>query len=160
MTEHRFVRIALALTLSVALAGCSPSPSSSSGMDGAAQRDAARPAIAAVGDAEASASVVPTSMLSDAVAARYGVTREPGLVLVLVGLRVGDEAQRATVSGQARDLRGVAQSLEFREVQADGLIDYVSTARIRPPDTLRFDIGVVTGDQERAQLKFSRDILP
>ena len=160
MTEHCLGRIALALSLSAALAGCGPSPSPSSGTDGAAQRDAALPALATVGEAEASASVVPTSMLSDTVAARYGVTREPGRVLVLVGLRVGDEAQRATVSGQARDLRGVAQSLEFREVQADGLVDYVATARIRPPDTLRFDIGVVTDDQQRAQLKFSRDILP
>lgn len=158
MTESRagFVSGLLAAALVVASAGCSRAPSTPAPSASGAQM----PETVTLGDAEVSVSVVPTSILSDTVAHRYGVARERNRVLVLVGLRAGDASRNATVSGRARDLRGVAQALTFREVQADGFVDYVAVAAATPPDTLRFELDVVDAAGQRATLRFSRDLAP
>lgn len=155
MTERQTLA---ALILLATLAGCGrapPPPAPASGDPASGM-----PAVVAIGDAEATASIAPTASLGESIAARYGVTRERGRVLVLVGLSAGDGARPATVTGQARDLRGVAQGLVFREVRTGGRIEYVATARATPPDTLRFDLDIESADGQRARLRFSRDLRP
>ena len=94
------------------------------------------------------------------VARRYGVEQARNRVLVLVSLTEGEAPQTAAVTGQARDLRGVAQALSFREVQTDGFIDYVAVATATPPDTLRFELDVADTSGQRTTLRFSRDLAP
>ncbi len=161
MTEARahVTVMLLAAACLVVAGGCSGAPSSD-GPSSASAQAGAIPETAALGDAEVSASVVPTHGLSAIVAERYGIERARNRVLVLVGLTAGEAPQRARVSGQARDLRGVAQSLSFREVQVDGFIDYVAVATATPPDTLRIELDVIDADGRRVTLRFSRDLVP
>ncbi len=144
----------LALTSACSGAPSTPAASASSG------QATAMPETTGLGDAEVSASVVPTRELSAVVARRYGVEQARNRVLVLVSLTEGEAPQTAVVTGQARDLRGVAQALSFREVQTDGFIDYVAVATATPPDTLRFELDVADTSGQRTTLRFSRDLAP
>lgn len=144
----------LVLTSACSDAPSTPAVSASNG------QATAMPEMAVLGDAEVSASVVPTRGLSTVVAGRYGVEQARNRVLVLVSLTEGEAPQTAVVSGRARDLRGVAQALSFREVQTDGFIDYVAVATATPPDTLRFELDVVDTAGQRTTLRFSRDLAP
>jgi hypothetical protein len=121
-------------------------------------------ATATLGDARIRASVVPTQRIGEAVARQYGITREPGTVLLLVGIRRGPEADEsalpARVTATAHDLRGVGQTLSMQEVRNGELIDYTGTAQVLPPDSLRFNIDVQLEGGERTTLQFSRDIYP
>lgn len=124
----------------------------------AAATNAAMPAQVTVGDLEVLGSVVPTASLSAAVASRYRVEPSRDRALVLVNVRRGEAAPAAQVTGEVRDLRGVRQVLDFDAVHLDGSTEYVATARVDGPDTLRFDLQVATDDGERVSLRFSRDI--
>ncbi|GAB3342774.1 hypothetical protein GCM10027359_23200 [Marilutibacter aestuarii] len=121
-------------------------------------------AVATLGDARVRASVVPTARISDAVARQYGIEPATNTVLLLVGVRTGPEmnetALPAQVAASVQDLRGVSQPLELRRIDNGTLIDYVGTARVAPPDSLRFDVDVVLEDGRRTRLRFSRDIFP
>ena len=147
--------IASVLLLAAGCGGAPPAP-----VTGAGNNENRMPETATLGDTEVQASVVPTLALNDAIAARYGVTRARDRVLVLVSLRAGDTARAGRVEASARDLRGVRQSIEFREVRADALVDYVGIARVAPPDTLRLEVDVALADGQRTRLRFSRDIPP
>lgn len=146
------------MLIALGCAGCGPAP------DGAPAPPAAHasppPAQLSLGDVEASASVLPTTALNTAMAGRYGVAPATGSALLVVSLQAGGVSRPATVSGQVRDLRGVGQALAFREVAADGTLEYIAVIGVRPPDTLRFDLVVDAGDGQRGSLKFSRDLLP
>ncbi|MBB1060051.1 DUF4426 domain-containing protein [Marilutibacter spongiae] len=121
-------------------------------------------AVATLGDARVRASVVPTARIGTAVARQYGIEPAADTVLLLVGVRTGPEmdetALPAQVAASVQDLRGVSQSLELRRIDNGELIDYVGTARVAPPDSLRFDVDVVLEDGRRTRLRFSRDIFP
>ncbi|MCD9028207.1 DUF4426 domain-containing protein [Luteimonas sp. BDR2-5] len=152
----RTLRIA-ALPLLLLALGCSRAPSTPAA-SAAGSEESRMPATMSVGDTEVLASVVPTLALNDAIAAQYGIDRARDRVLVLVSLRAGDDARQGHVGATARDLRGVRQSIAFREVRTGDLVDYVGIARVTPPDTLRLDIDVVLADGRRTTLRFSRDI--
>jgi hypothetical protein len=92
----------------------------------------------------------------------YGVDREAGDMVLVVGLRSGaDEASLpARVEARASDLLGRGQAVTLREVRSNGYIDYVGTLRVKAPDTLRFDISAQSAGEAPMSLRFSRDILP
>src|SRR5690606_1161484 len=84
MTE-RTPRIAAAIVLGLALAGCgsgAPGPASDQG-----QAHAQREAAMQVGDIVVRANALPTADLNDAVARQYGIERDDGSVMLLVGVR-------------------------------------------------------------------------
>jgi len=153
MTEGARLPVAM-LALLVTACGQAPSQADVA----AAATNAAMPARATTGELEVLGSVVPTGGLSAAVASRYRIEPARDRALVLVSVRRGDAATPARVSGEARDLRGVRQALEFDAVDVDGATEYVATARVEGPDTLRLDLRVATDEGERVNLRFSRDI--
>lgn len=156
----------LPLLLAVVVAGVSgcgrdasvPSPAAEQA--GAAQQEA----VTRVGDVSIRASVVPTSMIGEAVARQYGIERDDGTLLMLVGVRQGDESQErslpATISATATDLRGVSQAVEMREIRNGDLLDYVGTVQVSPPETLRFDLDIAREGAAPSSLQFSRDFFP
>lgn len=124
-------------------------------------------ATARVGDVTVRASLVPTESLGGEVAARHGIAREPGTVLLLVGVRRGEGAAEtslpAAVRARVTDLRGRTRQLPLRELRSDAapgepLLDYAGTVRVSPPDTLRFEISVDWGGPGRSTtLQLQRD---
>src|SRR3546814_11494496 len=92
--------------------------------------------------------------------------------MLLVGVRrdgdAGETALPARVTAVASDLLGKRQQLEMREVRSgdpgsgpgQGFIDYVGTARVIAPDTLHFDVRVVTEGGPAMELRFNRDFFP
>jgi hypothetical protein len=149
------------MAMMLAACGREPStPASSREHAGSTQQEA----VATLGDARVRASVVPTARIGDAVARQYGITPSADTVLLLVGVRTGpamaETALPAQVSATVQDLRGVRQQLELRRIDNGDLVDYVGTADVAAPDSLRFDVDVVLEDGRRTRLQFSRDIFP
>lgn len=162
---HRFApRPALAATLlTLALVGC--------GGSGSGQPDttpstpmAPQEAVSRVGDVTIRASVVQTSTLPETVARQYGIVRNERLVMLLVGVRQGPEAQETAVPAQvtatAIDLRGRRQDIAMRELRAGELLDYVGTTEIDLPDTVRFELTVVRAGGAQSTMQFSREFFP
>ena len=161
MTE-RTPRIAAAIVLGLALAGCGSGalgPASDQG-----QAHAQREAAMQVGDIVVRANALPTADLNDAVARQYGIERDDGSVMLLVGVRRdgdgGETALTARVTAVAIDLLGKRQELAMREVRSGEFIDYAGTARVIAPDTLRFDVEVVPEGGTAMELRFNRDFFP
>jgi hypothetical protein len=152
MTERR-LPLAAMLALALTACGSEPSPPVVSGGN-----TLAMPERAMLGTAQVEASVVPTARISEAAARQYGVDRGADRVLVLVSVRDGDATPPVTVTGHARDLRGVRQSLAFAAVTVDGQVEHVAIARASGPDTLRLEIAVAGADGVRTVLRFSREI--
>lgn len=166
MTEgpRRLAVAVAALALASAVAGCGRDPSATAA-DRAAHAQAARqPAELEADGVRIRASLVPTAALSAEIAQRYGVPRERGLQLLLVGVRTGPAADEtslpAGVAATVRDLRGVRQDVLLREVRSEGFLDYAGAVRVRPPDTLAFEVQVVRAGAAPATLRFSRDLFP
>ena len=154
---------ALALLMAIGATGCGREPSAMS--DAAAPAgNSMQEATVRSGDVTIRASVLPTTAMSEVVAAQYGIQRDPGSVMLLVGVRQGPDMQEtalpATITATATDLRGVRQTLELREVRSGDLVDYVGIARVSPPDTLRFDLDIRREDGASSTMQFTRDIFP
>lgn len=162
-SHHRFARPAgLALLMSTfVLMACGPQPPTTALPAQPTQ------ATARVGDVTIRASLVPTENLGAEVAARHGITREPGTALLLVGVRRGEGAAEtslpAAVRASVTDLRGRTRPLALRELRSDAgpgetLLDYAGTVEVSPPDTLRFDISVDWGGEGRSTtMQLQRD---
>jgi hypothetical protein len=144
------------IVLALALAGC----------DGDAPKtartyDAPQEAVSRIGDVTVRANVLSTASLSEAVAKQYGIERDENRVMLLVSVRQGPEHQEtavpATIDARVSDLRGQRQSLDMRELRTGDYVDYVGTADVSPPDTLRFDVEVVREGGARSTMTFSRD---
>jgi hypothetical protein len=163
------LRIATALLFGIALAGCG------NGAPGPADHQAQvrQEASTRRGNVVVRANAIPTAQLGEAVARQYGIERGDGTIMLLVGVRRddgnGDEtALPARVTAVATDLLGKRQQLAMREVRSGdtgsgagpAFIDYVGTARVIAPDTLRFDIDVVPGGGPAMGLHFNRDFFP
>lgn len=164
MTEHarRLARVFAVLALCAGLAACGGDPAGRAGL--AEEAAASRlPAELELGELRVRASLSPSLALGEAVAQRYGIARERGTHLLLVGVRQGpahDETSLpARVTAYARDLRGVRQDIELREIRSDGFIDYAGTVRASPPDTLSFVVDAEAITHTGATLRFSRDVL-
>lgn len=145
--------------LALVLAACSdavPPPS--------APVAATQEAVSRIGDVTVRASVLPTQSLSEEIARRYGLTRSPDTVMLLVGVRQGPEAQEvalpATITAVATDLSGRRHDVALRELRSGELLDYVGTLKISPPDTVRFDLTVVRAGGATSQMQFTRDFQP
>lgn len=164
-------RGALILALVGLLAACGgPSPQSDASRQ---QTGAPQEASVRVGDLVVRANAIQAAALGEAVARQYGVDRDAGSIMLLVGVRrEGPDAQEtsvpARVDATAIDLLGRRQAPGMREVRSgdprsesgSGFIDYVGSFRIAAPETLRFDVEVVTGDGQRMTLQFNRDFFP
>ena len=152
--------IAAAMLLALALAGCGSGAPKPAGSQGQARREA----VVQVGDIIVRANAVPAASLGEAVARQYGIERDDGAVMLLVGVRRdgdgGETALPARVTVVASDLLGKRQQLEMREVRSGAFIDYVGTARVIAPDTLHFDIRVVPEGGKSMELRFNRDFFP
>lgn len=122
------------------------------------------PAELRTGDVVVRATTVPTASLAEAMARRYGVAREPGTVLLVVGMRRGDDTAetsvRGAVSAQAVDLLGNRRPVALREVRDGAFVDYAGGVRVSMPDTLRFTIEARPDGAPAATLRFHRDFFP
>lgn len=156
MTDRRLLA---GLLVALACAGCGPAPPMPPGASNASRANLL-PARVTLGEIEATASVVPLTALNSAMARRYGVTPGRSGTLLVVGLQAGETPRHASVSGHARDLRGVRQGLVFREIEVDGEVEYIAAVAVTPPDTLRFELEIDAGHGHRGSLKFSHDLLP
>jgi hypothetical protein len=150
------------LVATALLSACGGPPPGSEA--GSSRPAAPQEAIVRVGDVVVRANAVATARLSEPVATQYGVARDEASVMLLVGVRKIVDGQEASlparVGARAVDLLGKRQAPGMREVRSGGFIDYVGEFRISAPETLRFDIEVVTAEGRRATLQFNRDFFP
>ena len=75
----------------------------------------------------------PDRMLGEAVAKQYGIERGDGSVMLLVGVRRGQDpgdAVPARITATATDLLGKRQPIAMREVRSGEFIDYVGIASV------------------------------
>lgn len=151
-------RTATALLLAILLAGCG---GKAPDHVGDARSQAQQEASVRNGDIVVRANAVPTTMLGEAVAKQYGIARDDGSVMLLVGIRRGVDSQEtalpARISASATTLLGKRQSIVMREVRSGEFIDYVGVAQVIAPDTLRFDIDAIPDGAQRMELHFNRD---
>lgn len=156
-TLRSSLRLGLPLALLLVLAGCGREPSARSQDLNAARSEE----VVRVGDFSVRASAIQTRQLSATIAQRYGAAHDANTVLVVVSLRKGDDATSVSVPAKvmvtASDLLGRKQSLSVREMRDGDLLDYIGVATVSPPDTLHFDVQVVTEDGKRHTLGFNRD---
>ncbi len=153
---RRIRSVFVSLIVLAALAGC--------GGDApkvARTYDAPQEAISRVGDVTIRANVLPTASLSEAVAKQYGIAREDNRVMLLISVRKGPENQDvalpATIDAKVSNLQGQHRGIEMRELRTGDYIDYVGTATVAPPDTLRFDVEIEREGGARSTMTFSRD---
>jgi hypothetical protein len=153
------MRLLAAALLCLALAACgddAPTP--------AKRIDTPQEAVSRIGDVTIRANAMPTVGLNEAVARGYGIPRRDGTLLLLVAVRKGPDGQDlalpATVTATASNLQGQRQDIAMRELRTGDLVDYVGTAEVSPPDTLRFDLKIVRDDGAASTLQFSRDFAP
>lgn len=164
MPAIRSVLAALSLCVLAACSGTTPAPvptTTASPADAAGSQD---DAVVRVGEVTIRASAVPTLQLGEGIARRYGITRGPGTVLLLVTVRQGDDASAvalpATVTATATDLRGGRQDIAMRELKSGDLVDYIGTVGTTLPDTLRFDITVVRAGGATSTMQLQREFYP
>jgi uncharacterized protein DUF4426 len=150
--------LAVALSLGLTLSGCGgPPPGHGTDAGSEVQQEAS----VRIGDVTVRANAVATATLGEAVARQYGIERDDGSVLLLVGVRRGADAQEtalpARITATATNLLGKRQAIAMREVRSGEFIDYVGIASVIAPDTLRFDVEVVPQPGPRTTLQFNRD---
>lgn len=157
MTDAGRIRLAALLCAALLLAGCNGEP--------APRGNAAVPQeeILQAGGTTIRATVMQTATLSEAVAAQYGIERDEGTVMLLIGVREGTPAQEvsvpAAVSATATDLRGNRHEVAMRELHAGDLVDHVGTLPVDLPETLAFDIEIRREGAPPARMQFSRDFV-
>lgn len=121
-------------------------------------------AVVRVGDVSIRASAIQTSMLNEPIARQYDLARDPKTVLLLVAVRQGPDATAtalpARITATATDLRGSRQDIAMRELRSGDLIDYVGTVTIALPDTLRFELTVVSAGGATATMQIQREFYP
>ena len=152
---------AIALSLAVVLAGCGgKAPDHAANTRSQAQQEAS----VRSGDIVVRANAMPTAMLGEAVAKRYGIERDDRRVMLLVGVRRGPDSREtalpARITATATNLLGKQQAVAVREVRSGEFIDYVGVADVIAPDTLRFDIEIAPEGAPRMELHFNRDFFP
>ncbi len=152
--------LAALLLTSVSLAGCDSEPAPRTATPVAVPQEA----TLTVGDTTIRASVVQTSALNDVIARQYGIERDDGIVMLLVGLRRGPAAEDVSVPARiianVTDLRGQTQAIEMRELRSGELVDYVGTVQVSLPDTLAFELNIERAGKPAATMQFSREFFP
>jgi hypothetical protein len=101
--------------------------------------------------------VVGTPFLTPEVAARYGIVRSKFNALVNISVldKNTTKAQRADVSGVARNLLGNTRKLTFKKVEDGDAIYYLASLPFRDQETFRFEIDVKKGNSQQT-LKFQQ----
>lgn len=110
-------------------------------------------------------SAIPTLDLTPDVARGYVITRSANRALLNIAIRRanadGDVAVSARISGSAQNDAGQGQAVALREVREGDAIYYLGEPRMRPGDTLRFDLQILPEGAERPiTLRFSRTFYP
>lgn len=139
----------LVLSAAVLLAGCAPDAPPAAPHEEVLQR----------GDTTVRATVMQTSTLSEAIAARYGIERGDDRVMLVVGVRQGpaEDPAEATVTATATDLRGRRHAIPLHALEAGGLVDHVGSLRVELPATLSFEIEVRPEGQHPVRMQFNHD---
>jgi hypothetical protein len=124
---------------------------------------AAQDAEARIGDVAVHASLVQTSALDASVAKQYDLERSDRSAMLLLSVRRdGDAPLPASLKLDARasDASGAsARPVALRRVVVDGLVDYVGTIDVAPPERLRVDV-TVAYDNATSELRITRDLYP
>jgi hypothetical protein len=115
-----------------------------------------------VGPYEILYSVMPTTFISEKVAASYKIVRGKDQALINVSIRkkegAGDVAQAGSVSGKYSDLMQ-SKKLQFREIREQDAIYYIAGFRHADKEMLRFDLNVVPDPGMPAQtITFTRKL--
>ncbi|NOT87178.1 MAG: DUF4426 domain-containing protein [Lysobacter sp.] len=145
--------------LCLALAACgndAPKP--------AKRIDTPQEAVARDGDVTMRANVIATGNLHERMAREYGIPRDGRSVLLMVSVRRGPESSDvslpATITASTTNLQGQTQPIAMREMRVGELTDYIGTAQMSPPDTLRFDLKIKREGAATSTMAFSRDFEP
>ncbi|MCK7594372.1 DUF4426 domain-containing protein [Pseudomarimonas salicorniae] len=106
-------------------------------------------------------SAIPTLDLTPEVARGYAITRSEQRALLNISIRrdteAGNVAVRAAISGSVQNDAGQAQRVTVREIREGDAIYYLAEPRMRPGDTLRFDLVVTPeGSTQPISVRFSR----
>ncbi|MEH6415700.1 DUF4426 domain-containing protein [Pseudomonas sp. CGJS7] len=123
--------------------------------------NAAGPETKRSGDVTMTVSAIQTDKLPAQIVQRYGAPRDARTVLIVLSLRKGDDATSVALSADqvqvtVSDLLGRKQQIAMRPMRDGELLDYVGTATISPPETLRFDV-VANTAHGRYPVQFNRD---
>jgi hypothetical protein len=115
-----------------------------------------------VGPYEILYSVMPTTFISESVAASYQIVRGNDQALINVSVRKrdgsSDVAHAATVSGSYSDLMQ-SKPLAFREIREQGAIYYIAAFRHGDKELLRFELKVQPDPDQPAQtITFTRKL--
>lgn len=110
-----------------------------------------------LGRFEAHYSLIPTLMLSPAVAGDYGIARGRDRALLNVSILAPDgKPVQATVTGVVRDLLGQPNPIGFREVLEADAVYYLAEIRHADQEVLRFTIEVQTPDGAEHSFAFQQ----
>ncbi|MFP7722801.1 DUF4426 domain-containing protein [Lysobacter sp. A3-1-A15] len=116
---------------------------------------------AQVGEASVTAVAIQTSQMPAEVAAEHGIEQRDDLVMLRVSPRQGEMGSLSTAPMQVRatmtGLRGTPRDIVLEERRVAGLVDHVGTVEVTLPDTLRFDVTVVSPQGQSGTLEFSRE---
>lgn len=160
MMRRTGTTLGLALALLAGCGGDAPAPA-------APQPPVPRHAEARVGDVTVRANALATMALDEAIAERYGLVRDEGTLLLLVGVRRGAEEapMQADVTATMTDLRGDRRPVPMRMLQGSDpsgapVLDYFGIVEATPPDTLRFDIAVAWPGGPGATLQLQHELRP
>jgi hypothetical protein len=142
----RLRTVALSVLAAASLIGCGREASTPPQH---AANNAANEAVR-IGDVVMNISAIQTDKLPAQIVQRYGASRDAHTVLIVVSMRVGDDATAVsqhlnTIQVTVTDLLGRKQNVAMREMREGELIDYVGTATVSPPDTLHFQIKADSG---------------
>lgn len=158
MRPIAIITLCLAL-LCLALAACgndAPKP--------AKPLDTPQEAVTRDGDVTIRANVIATAHLNERMTRDYDIPRDDRSVLLMVSVRRGpdgsDVSLPATITASATNLQGQAQPIAIREMRIGELTDYIGTAQMTPPETLRFDLNIVREGAAASTMTFSRDFEP
>lgn len=115
-----------------------------------------------VGPYEILYSVMPTTFISESVAASYKIVRAKDQALINVSIRKkngdSDIAHAGAVSGSYSDLMQ-SKKLEFREIRESDAIYYIAAFRHGDKELLRFDLNVLPSPDMPAQtVSFTRKL--
>lgn len=116
------------------------------------------------GDVTIRANVIATAHLNERMARDYGIPSDGHSALLMVSVRRGpdgfDVSLPATITASATNLQGQTQPIAMREMRVGELTDYIGTARMSPPETLRFDVKIMREGAAASTMTFSRDFEP
>ena len=115
------------------------------------------------GEYEVFYSVFPSTMLTEAVAKEYHITRAKNRAVVNIAVRRhrpegGDEQKTATVTGTTSDLMQT-RKLDFREINEAGAVYYIADLKHTDRELLRFEIKVqIEPNEPPRAISFTRTL--